>query len=41
MTTYPHRTNILFIKYLDDKNIPNYIEELKKINKMFIANDHI
>ena len=41
MKTYPHRTNIPFIKYFDDKDIPNSIEELKKIYKKFIANDQI
>ena len=41
MKTYPHRTNIPFIKYFDDKDIPNSIEELKKIYKKVSANDQI
>ena len=31
---------MLFIKNFDDNNIPNSIEELKKIYKKFIENNH-
>ena len=39
-TTYPLGSNIL-IKCLDDKDITNSIEKLKKILKMFFENDHL
>ena len=35
ITTYPLGSNIPFTKYFDNKDIPNSIEELKKINKTF------
>ena len=31
ISTYPLVSNIPFVKYLNDKDIPNSIEELKKI----------
>ena len=39
ITTYPVGSNMPFIKYFDDKDIPKYIEELKIIYKTFIEND--
>ena len=39
ITTYPQRSNISFIRYFDDKDIPNSIQELKKIYKTFTEND--
>ena len=39
--TYTHRSNIPFVKYFDDKDIPNSVEELKKTYKYFIENDKL
>ena len=36
ITTYSLLSNIPFIKYVDEKIIPNSIEKLKQINKEFI-----
>ena len=39
ITTYPHGTNIPFTKFFADKDIPNSIEEIKKIYKEFTKNN--
>ena len=36
ITAYPHNSNISFIKYFGDKDMPNSIEELIKMYKKFI-----
>ena len=41
ITAYPLRSNIPFIKYFDDKDIPNSTEELKKIYRKLITNDQL
>lgn len=43
ITIYFHRTNMRLIKYFDNKNkdIPNSIEESKKIYKEFTDNDKL
>ena len=41
ITVYLHGSNILLIKFFDDKDIPNSTEELKKIFKTFIENDKL
>ena len=39
--TYPLGSNIPFIKYFDDKDIPNSIEKLKEIMEKIIENYQI
>ena len=36
ITTFPHWSNILFIKSINDKTIPNFIEEVKHRYREFI-----
>ena len=38
ITAYPFGSNLPFIKCVDDKDIPNSIEELKKSYKTFTEN---
>ena len=33
--TFPHTTNKPFIKYFYDKDAPNFIQELKKIFRVY------
>ena len=41
ITTYPYRTNLLFLKYFEDQDTPNSIEELKNVYKEFTENDKL
>ena len=41
ITTHPHGSNVPLILFFDDKDIPNSIEELKKIYNTFIENDKL
>ena len=40
-TTYPLGSNIAVIKYFDEKDTPNSIEESKKQCEKFIENDQL
>ena len=39
ITTYLLESNRPFTEYFEDKNIPNYIDEINKLCKRFIEND--
>ena len=41
ITTYPYRTNLLFLKYFEEQDTPNSIEELKNVYKEFTENDKL
>ena len=41
ITTYPYRANLPSLKYFEDQDTPNSIEELKNVYKEFTENDKL